>query len=179
MQTYFEVKRSKARQLLMIFIGAFFIVFGLVYAGIINPFLLILGDKVPPAVLNQTYHFSFFSLGGILFALLGLALVLNSLYRMFIRPVILTASKNYIDFANESYVVNNIDRFEIVSYFSSGRGSEIKRYLNEYLVIYGREGTKTIDIRHKNIKTQQLIELLKQYYPNISINTANSIKGES
>lgn len=30
MQTYFEVKRSKARQLLMIFIGAFFIVFGLV-----------------------------------------------------------------------------------------------------------------------------------------------------
>lgn len=169
MKPYFTVKRSLFSLIVMLFIGVFFTLFGLFYSGILNPFTLISGGNFPVFVSNRNFGFSIFTAFGILFALIGVALTAYTLYLLFARPVILTASSEAIRFGNDRYPVNQIEQFVIVSYYSKSVGNNDGMEFREYLVINGKRGAKRINIRHKKIKTDELIHLLEDYYANIPV----------
>ena len=156
MDTYFVVRRGKFKIAVQFFIG---FVFTLVGTSFALRFVPLLQTNFGPLNINL------FVMLPVIFAIIGFGILLRTIY-MVINNTLITADARYIRYLKESYPVNHIHRFEYRSYYSRGHDETV---LIEELNIVGEDGFLRMDISSTNMKTRDLIELFRKYYPSIPL----------
>ena len=82
----------------------------------------------------------------------------------------MTAGSRTIQYKNDSYPVDRIDRFVYTTHYERNRDG---RYLKESLVIEGQDGALTMNIDSINMKTKELLDLFRTHYPMIEVVVLN------
>ena len=160
MDTLFTVRHNRIG---LIIRSVFFILFTLFASFIL--FQLTLG---PFSIFPMKFRWLFIAVA-IVFVVLGLTMCIRTLL-MFLNPIIMTAGSRTIQYKNDSYAVDRIDRFVYTTHYERNRDG---RYLKESLVIEGQDGALTMNIDSINMETKELLELFRTHYPMIELVVLN------
>lgn len=160
MDTLFTVRHNRIG---LIIRSVFFILFTLFASFIL--FQLTLG---PFSIFPMKFRWLFIAVA-IVFVVLGLTMCIRTLL-MFLNPIIMTAGSRTIQYKNDSYAVDRIDRFVYTTHYERNRDG---RYLKEILVIEGQDGALTMNIDFINMKTKELLDLFRTHYPMIEVVVLN------
>lgn len=160
MDTLFTVRHNRIG---LIIRSVFFILFTLFASFIL--FQLTLG---PFNIFPMKFRWLFIAVA-IVFIVLGLTMCVRTLL-MFLNPIIMTAGSRTIQYKNDSYPVDRIDRSVYTTHYERNRDG---RYLKESLVIEGQDGALTMNIDSINMKTKELLDLFRTHYPMIEVVVLN------
>lgn len=156
MDTLFTVRHNRIG---LIIRSVFFILFTLFASFILFQFTL-----GPFNIFPMKFRWLFIAVA-LVFVVLGLTMCIRTLL-MFLNPIIVTAGSRTIQYKNDSYAVDRIDRFVYTTHYERNRDG---RYLKELLVIEGQDGALTMNIDSINMETKELLELFRTHYPMLEV----------